>query len=80
MSSNRTVVRGALVGAFLFAMLLSSIAMADPRNVVLIIADDQGLDLGVYGNPVLRTPSLDRLAASGTVFTNAFATRSRTRS
>ena len=55
-------------------MLLSSLAMADARNVVLIIADDQGLDLGVYGNPVLRTPNLDRLAAGGTLFTNAFAT------
>ena len=55
-------------------MALSSIAMADTRNVVLIIADDQGLDLGAYGNPVLRTPNLDRLAARGTLFTNAFAT------
>ena len=27
-----------------------------------------------YGNPVLRTPNLDRLAARGTLFTNAFAT------
>jgi N-sulfoglucosamine sulfohydrolase len=55
-------------------MALSPLAMADKRNVVLIIADDQGLDLGAYGNPVVRTPSLDRLAARGTLFTNAFAT------
>ncbi len=55
-------------------MTLSSIAMASTRNVVLIIADDQGRDLGAYGNPVLRTPNLDRLAARGTLFTNAFAT------
>ena len=33
-------------------MALSSIAMADTRNVVLIIADDEGLDFGAYGNPV----------------------------
>ncbi len=47
---------------------------ADTRNVLLIIADDQGLDLGAYGNSVLRTPNLDRLAARGTLFMNAFAT------
>jgi N-sulfoglucosamine sulfohydrolase len=58
------------------AMLLgsTSTAFGDTRNVLLIIADDQGRDLGVYGNPVLRTPNLDRLAARGTLFTNAFAT------
>ena len=44
------------------------------RNVVLIVADDHGQDLGAYGNPVIRTPHLDRLAAEGTLFLNAFAT------
>jgi N-sulfoglucosamine sulfohydrolase len=53
---------------------LSSTALAAPRNVLLIIADDQGRDLGVYGNPVLKTPVLDDLAARGTLFTQAFAT------
>jgi N-sulfoglucosamine sulfohydrolase len=52
---------------------LASAANAS-RNVLLIIADDQGLDLGVYGNPVLKTPVLDGLAARGTLFTQAFAT------
>ena len=38
-------------------------------NVVLIMADDQGLgDLGVSGNPVLRTPRIDRLAGEGARF------------
>ncbi len=33
-------------------------------NVVLIITDDQGYgDIGFHGNPVLKTPNLDRLAA-----------------
>ena len=32
-------------------------------NVVLLITDDQGYgDLGVHGNPVIKTPNLDRLA------------------
>lgn len=46
----------------------------DKHNVLLIIADDQGLDLGACGNNSVSTPSLDQLAKSGTFFTNAFAT------
>ena len=55
-------------------LLIQCAAAADARNVLLIVADDQGRDLGVYGNPILQTPNLDALAARGTLFTNAFAT------
>ena len=35
-------------------------------NILLIITDDQGYgDLGVHGNPVVRTPTIDKLAADG---------------
>lgn len=44
------------------------------RNVLLIIADDQGLDMGAYGNDAIKTPNLDKLAKEGTTFTNGFAT------
>ncbi len=44
-------------------------------NIVLIVADDHGTDaLGCYGNPVIKTPHLDALAADGTRFTSAFCT------
>ncbi|WZO97891.1 sulfatase-like hydrolase/transferase [Isosphaeraceae bacterium EP7] len=48
---------------------------ADPRpNVVLIVADDLGwADLGCYGSTFHKTPNLDRLAASGRRFTQAYA-------
>jgi len=51
-------------------------AGADGRpNIVLIVADDHGTDaLGCYGNPVIKTPHLDALAADGTRFTHAFCT------
>ncbi|ATY31065.1 sulfatase family protein [Sphingomonas psychrotolerans] len=42
------------------------------RNILLLISDDQGLDLGCYGTPV-STPRLDRLARAGTLFTHGFA-------
>lgn len=48
--------------------------MAEHKNVVLMIADDLGRDyLSCYGNKSIKTPHLDQLAASGTRFTNAFA-------
>ncbi|MDE2691324.1 MAG: sulfatase-like hydrolase/transferase [Acidobacteriota bacterium] len=43
-------------------------------NVVLIVADDLGYgDLGSYGSQANRTPRLDRLAAGGVRFTDAYA-------
>ncbi|MCA9035835.1 MAG: sulfatase [Planctomycetaceae bacterium] len=44
------------------------------RNVVVIVADDLGMQLGCYGDTVARTPGVDRLAAHGTRFTRAFCT------
>jgi N-sulfoglucosamine sulfohydrolase len=44
------------------------------RGVVALIGDDHGLELGCYGNPVVATPNLDRLARRGTRFTHAFCT------
>ena len=42
-------------------------------NVLFILTDDQGpWAAGCYGNPEIRTPNLDRLAASGTRFENFF--------
>lgn len=44
-----------------------------PRNVLLIIADDQGYDLSCCGGKV-KTPVLDDLVANGTLFTQGYAT------
>lgn len=44
-------------------------------NIVLIISDDHGREaLGCYGNPVVKTPNLDALAAEGIRFSNSFCT------
>lgn len=43
-------------------------------NVILILADDLGYgDLGCFGQKLIRTPNLDRLAAEGMRFTQAYA-------
>ena len=42
-------------------------------NVLFILTDDQGVwAAGCYGNPEIRTPNLDRLAATGTRFDHFF--------
>ena len=50
-------------------------APSRPRpNIVYILTDDFGWsDLHVYGRDVVDTPNLDRLAAEGLRFTNAYA-------
>ncbi len=67
-----------LVAAGLCAALFSgpaarAAAPARP-NVVLILADDLGYEtIGAYGGESYRTPHLDRLAAEGARFTQAYA-------
>jgi len=49
----------------------------DKLNFVFIIADDVGWnDIGCYGNKVVKTPNIDKLASEGLRFTNAFLTAS----
>ena len=45
-----------------------------PPNVIIILVDDMGYaDVGCYGSVYYETPNIDRLAASGMRFTNAYA-------
>jgi len=50
-------------------------AAADSRpNIILVMADDQGWgQTGYYGNPVLKTPNLDAMAANGLRFDRYYA-------
>ena len=46
-------------------------------NIILIVADDLGkFDLSVYGNTLIRTGNIDRLAREGALFTDGYATAS----
>lgn len=64
-----------ILAATLASGELSLLPAAEQRpNVVLIMTDNHGAwTLGCYGNPDIRTPHIDRLAAEGTLFTRAFA-------
>src|SRR5689334_24959591 len=48
-----------------------------PPNVVFMLTDDQRWDcMSCAGHPFLKTPNMDRLAAEGARFANAFCTDS----
>ena len=55
------------------SLLLSLIGSLTAKpNVLFIAADDLSCALGCYGDPIAKTPNLDRLAATGTCFLNAY--------
>lgn len=64
--------------AIAFAVLLPLAAEAAKKpNIVFFFTDDQtSSTLGCYGHPLVQTPNIDRLAAGGTRFANAFVSHS----
>jgi arylsulfatase A-like enzyme len=79
--SRRDAVR--VLGAGLFAGPLARLASAfplsqgRPPNLLVFMTDDQRQDtMGVYGNTILRTPHMDRIATEGVRFTESFVTNS----
>jgi len=54
--------------------ILSKHSIKKP-NIIFILSDDQRWDaMSCAGHPVLKTPNIDRIAAHGTRFRNAFVT------
>ena len=65
---------------FLFATLGATAACTRPAprpNILFIMTDDHAVGhVGCYGNPLVKTPNIDRLAREGVRFENAFVTNS----
>ncbi len=73
-NGDRSLTRRSLVGSALAAPALARAAPAqaagNPPNIVFLISDDHTWsDLGCYGNSVIHTPNLDRMAREGMRFT-----------
>ncbi len=72
---SRSVLAAIVVGAAMLPGCASApeISPSDLPNIVILFADDLGYgDLGIYGNPTIRTPNLDRMAAEGMKFTQFY--------
>ena len=55
----------------LACLLLPAAAKSTPPNIIIVLTDDQGYgDLSCHGNPVLKTPNLDRLHDESVRFTD----------
>jgi arylsulfatase A len=60
--------------AAMTGVLPAAAATSAKPNVIFILADDLGYgDLGCYGQKHIQTPNIDRLAAEGTRFTQAYS-------
>jgi len=49
-------------------------AVPDRPNILILMAEDLSPRIGAFGDPVARTPNIDRLAATGVRFPNTFTT------
>jgi arylsulfatase A-like enzyme len=78
MLSRRDALRllGSSAAAFSFADLLRGQDLANP-NIIFIMTDDQRQDaMSAYGNRILQTPHMDRIANEGMRFDQMFVTNS----
>ena len=58
----------------LVAFTVSALAQTPKPNIIFILADDLGYgEVGCYGQKIIQTPHIDRLAAEGMKFTQFYA-------
>ncbi|XP_055851899.1 N-sulphoglucosamine sulphohydrolase [Episyrphus balteatus] len=57
---------------FLSILFVTIYQVESVKNVLLLVADDAGFEMGAYLNKYCQTPNLDALAKDGLLFNNAF--------
>uniref|UniRef100_A0A182KHP6 Sulfatase N-terminal domain-containing protein n=1 Tax=Anopheles christyi TaxID=43041 RepID=A0A182KHP6_9DIPT len=57
----------------LLGLILLSVVPFEAKNVLLLLADDGGFEMGAYRNRIVQTPFLDALAKESLIFNNAYA-------
>ena len=72
MIKNRIKIVGLLVALVLLNALRMLAQPTKKPNVLFIAMDDLKPILGCYGDPIIKTPNIDRLAKMGTVFMNNY--------
>ena len=63
-----------ILAALTSVFLLNANEATDRPNILWLVIDDMGLEFSCYGEQVIETPNIDRLAQDGIRFTNAFLT------
>ena len=72
--SRRSLLCGSVAGMTLLAGGAGAQPAKRPPNIVFFLADDLGFaDIACYGRPDLHTPNIDRIAAEGIRFLQAYA-------
>lgn len=66
-----------LISRFLLPVAVTAVsyslnAQQKKMNVLFIAVDDMNNDLGSFGNTLVKSPNIDRLAKNGVVFANAY--------
>ena len=73
---RRSFLFSSVASAALAACVSPQMAAGSGRkpNLIVVLADDLGYgDLGAFGNGVIRTPNIDRMAAEGVRLTTFYA-------
>lgn len=73
---NKILLSGMLIPTFAFGIHAKAGEACEtpPPNIIYILADDLGYgDLGCYGQKLIKTPHIDRMAQEGMLFTQHYA-------